>query len=47
MMELIAILVMANVRYLLIMNVLVLPSDKTSFIYYLLMRMRIIYVMRI
>ena len=33
------IFVMANVRYLLMMNVLVLPSDKTSFIYYLLLIM--------
>jgi hypothetical protein len=46
-MELIAILVMANVRYLLIMNVLVLPSDKTNFIYYLLLRMQTMYAMRI
>ena len=33
-MDMIAILVMANVRLFIIINVLVLPSDKTSFIYY-------------
>ena len=33
-MDMIAILVMANVRLFIIINVLVLPSDKTSFIYF-------------
>ena len=31
---------------ILVNNVLVLPSDKTSFIYYLLLRMRTMYAMR-
>jgi len=33
-----AILVMANVRYLLMINLLVVPSNKRSFIYYLLLK---------
>ena len=39
MMDMIVILVMANVRLCLIINVLVLPSDKTNFIYYHFLRM--------
>jgi hypothetical protein len=39
MMVMIAILEMANVKYGLMLNVLALPSDKTSFIYYHFVKM--------